>query len=351
MTYDDELTRTGSTVGSNVFDTDAPQYDGAQEAGIEPMQQQAVEKKDNATMPLPLRAAGELFGTLFVCFALYLITSLGSSIYGLNMAFIALATALVYGAVTMLFAKVSGAHLNPAITIASLLVGGTKIVDAIVYIVAQLVGAIAAGALMVWMLPVNEQITAKQWLTTAVNGFDKGSVAYSTLSQYGITFGVTLAVAVELLASLIIVGTAIRTQGKRNQALGMALAYGVGAAIAFPVTNAGLNPVRATGIAIFAQNKDLTQQPLQQLWVFWLAPILAAALVALAVIVAQMAMTPKQAPLPAQAALGTEAEAEGESEPETVTLTIPGSGDEGDGQVGAEQSQPQGYADEGVERH
>ena len=65
----------------------------------------------------------------------------------------------------------------------------------------------------------------------------------------------------------------------------MGFAYGVGAAITYPVTGAALNPARATGIAIFAQNQGLSQEPLQQLWVFWICPILAAAVVALAAIV------------------------------------------------------------------
>ena len=71
-------------------------------------------------------------------------------------------------------------------------------------------------------------------------------------------------------------------------AASIGLAYGLGAAITYPITGAGLNPARSTGIAIFAQNIGLTQEPLQQLWVFWIAPVLAAAVVALVMISLQL---------------------------------------------------------------
>lgn len=49
-----------------------------------------------------------------------------------------------------------------------------------------------------------------------------------------------------------------------------------------------MNPARSTGIALFARNAGLSQNPLQQLWVFWICPILAAAIVAMVMIGAQL---------------------------------------------------------------
>ena len=51
------------------------------------------------------------------------------------------------------------------------------------------------------------------WLTPAVNGFENGSVSYSLLTQYGITFSITLAIVVEVVASLIVVATAMSSSG------------------------------------------------------------------------------------------------------------------------------------------
>ena len=182
-----------------------------------------------------------------------------------------------------------------------MLTGKTHVLDGILYIIAQVLGGIGAGAAIRFLLPTSEQVTFKIWMTPTVNGFDKNSVSYSTLGNYGVTLGITLAIAVEVVAGIIIVASALRTtdghgESKTNHAVAMGLAYGIGTAITYPVTGAALNPARATGIAIFAQNQGLNEEPLQQLWVFWICPVLAAAVVALVVIVAGMIGTKKNVP-------------------------------------------------------
>lgn len=235
--------------------------------------------------PLPLRIGAELLGTFIACFAIYVFCTFGSIVFSLNLAYIAIGTGLVYMAVTLFLGRISGGQFNPAITVAAMLTGKTKVLDGILYIIFQVVGAGLAGLLIKSLLPVSSTITAKQWLTTAVNGFDKGSIAYTTLQQYGLNFSVSQAAAVEIVAALVIIAVAMTQYGKKNYAAYMGVAYAFGAAIAFPVTGAALNPARATGIALFAYNQDLTQNPLTQLWLFWVCPVLAAAVVALAMMV------------------------------------------------------------------
>ena len=197
--------------------------------------------KEEQSKPLTLRVGAELVGSFIICFAIYAICSLGSAVYGINMAFIALLTGIVYAAVTVIFGSISGAQFNPAVSVAAMLTGKTHVLDGILYI------------------------------------------------------------AVEVVAGIIIVASALRTtdghgESKTNHAVAMGLAYGIGTAITYPVTGAALNPARATGIAIFAQNQGLNEEPLQQLWVFWICPVLAAAVVALVVIVAGMIGTKKNVP-------------------------------------------------------
>lgn len=235
--------------------------------------------------PLPLRIGAELLGTFIACFAIYVFCTFGSIVFSLNLAYIAIGTGLVYMAVTLFLGRISGGQFNPAITVAAMLTGKTKVLDGILYIIFQVVGAGLAGLLIKSLLPVSSTITAKQWLTTAVNGFDKGSIAYTTLQQYGLNFSVSQAAAVEIVAALVIIAVAMTQYGKKNYAAYMGVAYAFGAAIAFPVTGAALNPARTTGIALFAYNQDLTQNPLTQLWLFWVCPVLAAAVVALAMMV------------------------------------------------------------------
>lgn len=246
---------------------------------------EALSETAEDVRPLPLRIGAELLGTFIACFAIYVFCTFGSIVFSLNLAYVAIGTGLVYMAVTLFLGRISGGQFNPAITVAAMLTGKTKVLDGILYIVFQVVGGALAGLLIKSLLPVSSTITAKQWLTTAVNGFDKGSIAYTTLQQYGLNFSVSQAAAVEIVAALVIIAVAMTQYGTKNYAAYMGVAYGFGVAIAFPVTGAALNPARATGIALFAYNQDLTQNPLTQLWLFWVCPVLAAAVVALAMMV------------------------------------------------------------------
>ena len=279
--------------------------------------------EEEQSKPLALRVGAELVGSFIICFAIYSICTLGSAIYGVNMAFIALLTGLVYAAATLIFGTISGAQFNPAVSVAAMLSGKTHVLDGVLYIIVQVLGGIGAGAAIRFLLPTSEQVTLKIWLTPVINGFDKNSVSYATLGNYGVSFSITLAIAVELVAGIIIV---------------MGLAYGVGAAISYPVTGAALNPARATGIAIFAQNQGLSQEPLQQLWVFWICPILAAAIVSLVAIVASMIGTKKNV-------------SEAEQDSETLETLADDASDDADGHEGEqdEQSDAQTDADESVE--
>ena len=151
---------------------------------------------------------------------------------------------------------------------------------------------------------------------------------------------------------------------------------GACAAVATPVTGAALNPVRSTGIAVFSAAENLTQNPLDQLWVFWICPVLAAALVALPMIVVQMMRGSQTSRIEIVDAddrsdAGTESESESETSVEDVTDADAADADEdasdedasdaddvresadehADAEVGDQQADAQGDADEGVESH
>lgn len=325
------------------------------------------EENTDRKQPWPLRVGAELAGTFLVCFAIYVFSTFGSVIFQLNLAYLALGTGLAYTAAVLALGSVSGGHFNPAVTVAAMVTGRTKPVDGVLYIVFQVVGAALAGMLIKFLLPTSENVTLQQWFTTAVNGFDKGSVSYSTLNQYGLNFSVTQAIAVELVAGIIIVGAAMATYGTKRYALATGVSYTVGAALTFPVTGAALNPARATGIALFAQNQKLQVEPLSQLWVFWICPVLAAALVALAMVVQQMIAAPKpkgddpaqlgtydEAAAPAQYAQETTADtgtaADGGSVTRAESVAAPSQDDAVHAEVSGEQSDAKADADEGVER-
>ena len=302
----------------------------------------------SATANLWLRVAAELLGSFLIFIVIYLAYALSAALYGANLAFIAVATGLVYAIVTFVLGRISGGHFNPAVTIAAMLTSKTQLLDGLLYIIAQVLGGIAAGAVFKSVLPVSQSLPIKLWFTYAANGFESGSVSSTALKGAGVSFSITLAILVEVIAGVLIVAAAMSTLGKdgkgtSRQPWAMGLAYGAGAAFTYPVTGAALNPARATGVAIFAQNQGLTQEPLQQLWVFWIVPVLAAALVAL-VMVAQELFA-KSAATTAVAAV---------TEPEAVQADAAAAADEGsveqsDADVRDDQADSQGNANEGIE--
>lgn len=333
-------------------------------------------------MELVLRVGGELVGSFLICLGIYLFSTIGLTLYGPYLSFVALATGLIYAGVTMMLAKVCQAQFNPAITVASMLVSKTRVLDGILFILAQVLGALAAGALVMRViLPTSDAVTVAQWMSYVNNGFDDGSFSYGQLSQAGVSFGIAAAIVVEVVAGMIIAGAAMRMtdeQGAPLQGYGLAMgvAYGACAAFAAPVTGAALNPARSTGIAVFSSFEELTQNPLDQLWVFWICPVLAAALVALPMIVLQMMRGSQTSRIEIVDAddrsdAGTESESESETSVEDVTDAdaadadadasdadasdaddVRESADEhADAEVGDQQADAQGDADEGVESH
>ena len=272
-----------------------------------------------------IRAAAELAGTFLICAVIYLSYSFGQLVMGQpSVVLPVLGTALTYLVVTAMLGGVSGGHFNPAVTVAAMFTSQISMVDGLIYIVAQVIGAIGAGALAVALIPVSKSVPDRTWLMFSVNGFSGGSPAAATLGQQHIAFGAPMAIVVELIGCMIVVAAAITTlrsdgRARRNHALYTGLAYGVGVLVTYPITCSGLNPARSTGIAIFAQSKHMAVSPISQLWLFWICPLLAASLVALVIIMTSiitdnMAMRAMGAATDAQLVVQVDADAQAQAQ-------------------------------------
>lgn len=207
--------------------------------------------------------SAEAFGTFWLVFG-----GCGSAIFaaafpGLGIGFTGVSLAFGLTVLTMAYAvgPVSGGHFNPAVTIGLAMGGRFAWGDVVSYIIAQLIGAIAAAAVLYLI------VSGKSDFTT-VGGF--ASNGYGTLSPGGYSMLSALVAEIVLTAAFLIVilGSTDRRAPAGFAPIAIGLALTLIHLISIPITNTSVNPARSTSQAIFASGDALGQ-----LWLFWFAPI------------------------------------------------------------------------------
>ncbi|WP_312178494.1 aquaporin [Arthrobacter sp.] len=182
-----------------------------------------------------------------------------------------LAFGLVLAAAMVAFGYISGGHFLPTITLGSAMAGRTDWKSVLPYIVAQVVGAVFA-ALILWVsMTGHPQIPETQPFFSAVaNGFAENSATQFPLAG---------ALLTEVIAAALLTAVYLGA-GSRLSAAASAFAVGVtyAALLTFlvPITGGSINPARSTATALFAESWAVGQ-----LWLFWLAPLLGAAIAGL----------------------------------------------------------------------
>jgi aquaporin Z len=174
---------------------------------------------------------------------------------------------------TMAFAigHISGCHLNPAVTLGLWASGRFPGKDIIGYIAAQLVGAFIAGAVILLIVSGNAEFvrTANSF---AANGFGEHSPGgYSMMSA------LVCEIVMTFIFLIVIIGATDKRAPKGFAPIAIGLALALIHLISIPVTNTSVNPARSTSQAIFEGGWAI-----QQLWLFWLAPIVGAMLAGVA---------------------------------------------------------------------
>ena len=215
-------------------------------------------------MPLSKRLFAELFGTFWLVFG-----GCGSAVFAaafpdLGIGFLGVALAFGLTLLTMAYSvgHISGCHLNPAVTIGLWAGRRFPAKDILPYIVAQVIGAIIAAA-VIYLIASGQPDFVLAPNGLAANGFGANSPGgYSLLSALVIEVVLTFGFLVVILGS-----TDTRAPaGFAPLAIGLALT--LIHLIAIPVTNTSVNPARSTGPALLVGGLAV-----QQLWIFWLAPI------------------------------------------------------------------------------
>ena len=218
-------------------------------------------------MDMPHRLGAEFFGTFWLTFA-----GCGSALFAagfpaLGIGFLGVALAFGLTVLTMAYAvgHISGGHFNSAVTIGLWAGGRFKGNDVLPYIIAQVAGAIAAGAVL-YAIGSGKA----DWVPDgfASNGY--GDLSPGKFSLTSCFFAETIATFFFLY---VIIGTTSKGAAVGFAGIPIGLCLTLVHLFLIPITNASVNPARSTGTALFAGTAYIGQ-----LWLFWLAPIVGAVL-------------------------------------------------------------------------
>lgn len=183
---------------------------------------------------------------------------------GISTISVALCFGLCYMAMYYCFARVSGAHLNPAVSFGMLISGYMNIKETVLYMVSQFVGGIAGAALCGLALGFRDTL------------FSSGFAGMST-------FGTSLksAIVIDVVMTFVFVYLFISVSKdekmKKPAGLIIGLAFALVYMVEIPFTNGSSNPARSLGTALLQTQGNA----LSQVWIFIAAPLLGAALAGL----------------------------------------------------------------------
>lgn len=207
----------------------------------------------------------------------------GIGLHGVSLAFGLTVLTMAYA-----IGHVSGCHLNPAVSI-GLWAGGRFPAGQLgPYIVAQVLGGIAAGAVLY-------VIASGAAGFDVTKGFASNGYGEHSPGGYSLAAALVCEVVMTMFFLIVILGATDRRAPAGFAPIAIGLALTLIHLISIPVTNTSVNPARSTGVALFAGGWAITQ-----LWAFWVAPIVGALLGAVAyrAIGSEAAATPAMQPRP-----------------------------------------------------
>ncbi|HEY9358573.1 MAG TPA: aquaporin [Arthrobacter sp.] len=224
-----------------------------------------------ASYGLVARLSAEAVGSLFL-----VVAGLGVPLFTIPQSSplpAALAAGLAVTAVMLAFGYVSGGHFNPAVTVGHAVAGRIRLGNAAAYIAAQLVGALLGALALFAILRTLPSIQdSRTAFDTVTAGFGEHSIIQAPMAA--VLLLEVLGAAI--LVSIFLGATARDGVNKAAAPVAVGLAFAVLLQLGQSVGNAPFNPARATASAIFSSSWSL-----EQLWVFWVAPLVGAAIAGL----------------------------------------------------------------------
>jgi aquaporin Z len=179
-----------------------------------------------------------------------------------------LGVSLAFGltVLTMAYAigHISGCHLNPAVSIGLWAGGRFAAKELVPYIVAQVLGGIAAGAVLYLIA------SGKAGFDVAAGFASNGYGAHSP-GGYSLLAALISEIVMTMMFLVVILGATDKRAPQGFAPIAIGLCLTLIHLISIPVTNTSVNPARSTGVAVFVGDWAVAQ-----LWLFWVAPIVGA---------------------------------------------------------------------------
>jgi aquaporin Z len=214
------------------------------------------------------RLAAEFFGTFWLVLGGCGAAVLDAAYPHLGIGFLGVALAFGLTVLTMVYAvgHVSGGHFNPAVTVGLCAGGRFGVREVIPYILAQVIGSIAAAAVLYAIA------TGKPGFSASASGF--ASNGYGAHSPGGYSMSAVMVSEFVLTAMFVFViqGATDRRAPAGFAGLAIGLTLTLIHLISIPVDNTSVNPARSTGVALFQGGWAV-----HQLWLFWVVPLIGGA--------------------------------------------------------------------------
>jgi aquaporin Z len=209
------------------------------------------------------KLSAEFFGTFWLVLGGCGSAVLAAGFPELGIGFVGVSLAFGLTVLTMAYAvgHVSGAHFNPAVTVGLAAAGriGWNTVPG--YIVAQVLGGVAA-ALVLYLIVSGKADFA------GVGGFASNGFGEHSPGKFSMMSALITEVVLTAMFLVVILGVTHKNAPAGFAPLAIGLALTLIHLISIPVTNTSVNPARSTAVALFAE-----PWALQQLWLFWVAPV------------------------------------------------------------------------------
>ena len=210
------------------------------------------------------RLFAEFFGTFWLVFGGCGSAVLAAAFPQLGIGFLGVALAFGLTVVTMAYAvgHIAGGHFNPAVTVGLFAGGRFAAKDVIPYVIAQVIGGIAAAAVLYLIA------SGKAGFDATAGGFASNGYGEHSPGGYSLQAAIVIELVLTAFFLIVIHGVTDKRAPAGFAPLAIGLTLTLIHLISIPVTNTSVNPARSTGVAIFQGTWAL-----QQLWVFWLVPL------------------------------------------------------------------------------